>query len=93
MIVTVRHQPVETELGGNGRVLLRPSGTEPVLRVMVEAQDAALAERQARQLAAVVDASARSDSKSLGKTVCPTACGSPTYAVSQMMWPWRCLTI
>ena len=53
---------VETELAGNGRVLLRPSGTEPVLRVMVEAQDAAQAERQARQLAAAVEESANSDS-------------------------------
>ena len=53
---------VETELGSNGRVLLRPSGTEPVLRVMVEAQDAAQADRQARQLAAAVEESANSDS-------------------------------
>jgi len=53
---------VEAELAGNGRVLLRPSGTEPVLRVMVEAQDAAQADRQARQLAAAVEESANRDS-------------------------------
>ena len=29
----------ETSMGKNGRVLLRPSGTEPLLRVMVEAKD------------------------------------------------------
>ena len=52
---------VEAELGAKGRVLLRPSGTESVLRVMVEAQDAAQADRQARQLAAVVEESARAD--------------------------------
>jgi len=52
---------VENELAGLGRVLLRPSGTEPVLRVMVEAQDAAMADRQARQLAAVVEESAHAD--------------------------------
>ena len=34
---------VEAELGGEGRVLVRPSGTEPVVRVMVEAADAATA--------------------------------------------------
>jgi phosphoglucosamine mutase len=41
-------------LNGVGRVLLRPSGTEPVLRVMVEARDAELADRCAQGLAAVV---------------------------------------
>ena len=45
---------VDGELNGNGRVLIRPSGTEPVLRVMVEASDAALAERCAQRLAAAV---------------------------------------
>jgi phosphoglucosamine mutase len=44
----------ECELAASGRVLLRPSGTEPVLRVMVEAESASLAERWANRLAEVV---------------------------------------
>jgi phosphoglucosamine mutase len=44
----------ERLLGERGRVLLRPSGTEPVIRVMVEGDDAALVEQQARTLADVV---------------------------------------
>ncbi len=45
---------VENQLGDNGRVLLRSSGTEPVVRVMVEGMDAGTVERQARELASVV---------------------------------------
>jgi phosphoglucosamine mutase len=44
----------ESELQGVGRVLIRPSGTEPVLRVMVEAQDAAQARATAERLARAV---------------------------------------
>ena len=47
---------VERELGARGRVLIRASGTEPVLRVMVEAQDAVLGRRCAEQLAAAAQA-------------------------------------
>jgi phosphoglucosamine mutase len=45
---------VEQVLNGNGRVLLRPSGTEPLLRVMVEGEDQSLVEQSAQRIADVV---------------------------------------
>jgi phosphoglucosamine mutase len=45
----------EKSLKGRGRILLRPSGTEPVVRVMVEADDAALAREGAQAIAAAVE--------------------------------------
>jgi len=49
--LTAEVAAAEAQLGGSGRVLLRPSGTEPVVRVMVEAAEVVVAERVARALA------------------------------------------
>ena len=45
-------QQAEVELAGDGRVLLRASGTEPVIRVMVEGRNAALVKELAVRIAA-----------------------------------------
>jgi len=44
-------QDFESELGGDGRILIRPSGTEPVVRVMVEGMDQNRIESMAKELA------------------------------------------
>ena len=46
---------IEARLNGRGRVVIRPSGTEPVVRVMVEGEDADEVNEQAASLAAVVE--------------------------------------
>lgn len=51
-------QAAAAELGGTGRVLLRPSGTEPLLRVMVEGQDGAQVQSLAQRIAAAVELAA-----------------------------------
>ena len=45
----------EKKLAGRGRVLLRPSGTEPLIRVMAEGDDQALVEQQVQAIAKVVE--------------------------------------
>jgi phosphoglucosamine mutase len=53
---TAEQVAVTAALGQEGRILIRASGTEPLLRVMVEARDASLAMQYAQRLAAAVQA-------------------------------------
>jgi phosphoglucosamine mutase len=56
------YERVRAELEGKGRVVLRPSGTEPLVRVTIEAGDGTLVERLAAELAdAVRSAAARTN--------------------------------
>ncbi len=53
---TAEIEAVEKELGDRGRVLIRPSGTEPLLRIMVEADDEKLARECAERIAGALKA-------------------------------------
>lgn len=55
----------ESEMGTRGRILIRPSGTEPLIRVMTEGEDPTLAEGVCKRLADSIDARLRE----LNKTV------------------------
>ena len=46
---------IEAEFSGNGRVLIRPSGTEPLVRVMIEGKDIDLITKRARELADLIE--------------------------------------
>ena len=46
---------LEDKMAGNGRVLIRPSGTEPLVRVMLEGSDLAVIRPLAEELAALIE--------------------------------------
>lgn len=48
-------QELENEFSGNGRVLIRPSGTEPLVRVMIEGEDIQYITTKAKQLAELIE--------------------------------------
>ncbi len=49
-------QKIEDKFQGKGRVLIRPSGTEPLVRVMIEGNDPVLIEQEAKALAKLIEA-------------------------------------
>ena len=53
--VAAKISEVETEMDGNGRILVRASGTEPLVRVMVEAETVELADEYSSAIAEVVE--------------------------------------
>ena len=48
-------EELEKEFSGNGRVLIRPSGTEPLVRVMIEGKDEKVIEQKARKIANLIE--------------------------------------
>ena len=48
-------QKLEKEFAGNGRVLIRPSGTEPLVRVMIEGEEQKYIEKKAREIANLIE--------------------------------------
>ncbi len=53
--IVERIDALEKEFSGNGRVLIRPSGTEPLVRVMIEGEDQSVIQKKAEDLAAFIE--------------------------------------
>ena len=47
-------EKLEKKFAGEGRVLIRPSGTEPLVRVMIEGKDQEVIQQEAKQLAELI---------------------------------------
>ena len=53
--IKIAIQKLEEEFSGNGRVLIRPSGTEPLVRVMIEGEDQNYIEEKATEIAKIIE--------------------------------------
>ena len=54
-VIKAEIEKVENVLQGEGRVVIRPSGTEPLVRVMIEGKDMEKIERLAKELADLIE--------------------------------------
>ncbi len=48
-------EKLEAKFSGEGRVLIRPSGTEPIVRVMIEGRDQKIIQQEAERLAKLIE--------------------------------------
>ena len=48
-------EKLEAKFSGDGRVLIRPSGTEPIVRVMIEGRDQQIIQQEAERLAKLIE--------------------------------------
>ena len=54
-VIASKIAEIEALFAGNGRVLIRPSGTEPLVRVMIEGKDQSILDSSAEELAALIE--------------------------------------
>ena len=54
-IIKTAIEKLEKEFAGNGRVLIRPSGTEPLVRVMIEGEDQKYITKKAQEIADLIE--------------------------------------
>lgn len=53
--IKIAIEKLEKEFAGNGRVLIRPSGTEPLVRVMIEGEDQKYITKKAKEIAQLIE--------------------------------------